>query len=142
MLYLWCTRVDLSAMSGCRKPTCLLPEYKAILLICHSLWDRDTQLGVFRKRIVTAWHWVTTAEQHSHTSALEAYNTCFDLLAGHLHLATRPLIISRRKVPVVPEYCLLMQHRVLSVVAIFDMQLNSCSGVVDSNGCLPLGTVR
>lgn len=82
-------------MSGFREPTCLLPEYKPILLICHSLWDRDAQLRVFQNRIVTAWHWVTTAEQHSHTSALDAYNTRFDLLHGHF--ATRPLIISRRK---------------------------------------------
>ncbi|KAG1763708.1 hypothetical protein EDD22DRAFT_846288 [Suillus occidentalis] len=62
---------------------------------CQELLDRDTQLRAFQNRIVTAWHWVTTAEQHSHTSASEAYNTCFDLLDGHL--ATRPSIISRRK---------------------------------------------
>ncbi|KAG1837231.1 CHAT domain-containing protein [Suillus subalutaceus] len=49
----------------------------------------------FPNRIATAWMWVTTAEQHNHTSALEAYITCFDLLDGHL--ATRSSTISRRK---------------------------------------------
>ncbi|KAG2040976.1 CHAT domain-containing protein [Suillus americanus] len=48
----------------------------------------------FPYRIVTARNWVSAAEQHSHTSVLEAYNTCFDLLEGHL--ATRPSTISRR----------------------------------------------
>jgi tetratricopeptide (TPR) repeat protein len=41
----------------------------------------------FPDRIIIAWNWATAAEQHSHASALEAYNTCFDLLDGHL--ATR-----------------------------------------------------
>ncbi|KAG1773737.1 CHAT domain-containing protein [Suillus placidus] len=49
----------------------------------------------FPERIVTAQNWVTAAEEHSHTSALEAYNTCFDLLDGHL--ATRSSTISRRE---------------------------------------------
>ncbi|KAG1847676.1 CHAT domain-containing protein [Suillus subalutaceus] len=49
----------------------------------------------FPNRITTAQKWVTAAEQHSHTSALEAYNTCFDLLDSHL--ATRSSTISRRK---------------------------------------------
>ncbi|KAG2142395.1 CHAT domain-containing protein [Suillus clintonianus] len=49
----------------------------------------------FPHRIVTARNWVTAAEEHSHTSALEAYNTCFDLLDSHL--ATRSSTISRRE---------------------------------------------
>ncbi|KAG1816836.1 CHAT domain-containing protein [Suillus subaureus] len=40
----------------------------------------------FRERIITAQNWVTAAEQYSHTSAPEAYDTCFDL--GD-YLATR-----------------------------------------------------
>ncbi|KAG2139216.1 CHAT domain-containing protein [Suillus clintonianus] len=49
----------------------------------------------FPNRIATARKWVTTAEQHSHTSALEAYKTCFDLLSSHL--STRSSSISRRE---------------------------------------------
>ncbi|KAG1897197.1 CHAT domain-containing protein [Suillus fuscotomentosus] len=49
----------------------------------------------FPYRIITARDWVATAETHSHTSALEAYNTCFDLLDGHV--ATRSSTISRRE---------------------------------------------
>ncbi|KAG2137508.1 CHAT domain-containing protein [Suillus clintonianus] len=49
----------------------------------------------FPRRIVTARNWVTAAEQHSHTSALEAYNTYFDLLDSHL--ATQSSTISRRE---------------------------------------------
>ncbi|KAG2344812.1 hypothetical protein BDR05DRAFT_1058692 [Suillus weaverae] len=49
----------------------------------------------FPVRIITAWNWVAAAEEHSHTSALEAYNTYFDLLDGHL--ATRSSTISRRE---------------------------------------------
>ncbi|KAG1747334.1 CHAT domain-containing protein [Suillus lakei] len=49
----------------------------------------------FPNRILTARKWVTAAERHSHTSALEAYNTCFDLLEGHL--ATRSSIILRHE---------------------------------------------
>ncbi|KAG2344840.1 TPR-like protein [Suillus weaverae] len=49
----------------------------------------------FPYRIITARNWVTAAEKYSHTSALEAYNTCFDLLDGHL--ATRSSTISRRE---------------------------------------------
>ncbi|KAG1862746.1 hypothetical protein DFJ58DRAFT_869783 [Suillus subalutaceus] len=49
----------------------------------------------FPNRIATAQDWVAIAEQHSHTSALEAYITCFDLLDGHL--ATRSSTISRRE---------------------------------------------
>ncbi|KAG2139385.1 CHAT domain-containing protein [Suillus cothurnatus] len=48
----------------------------------------------FPNRIVTAQDWVAIAEQYSHTSALEAYITCFDLLDDHL--ATRSSTISRR----------------------------------------------
>ncbi|KAG1850572.1 CHAT domain-containing protein [Suillus subalutaceus] len=46
-------------------------------------------------RIITARNWVAAAERYNHTSALEAYNTCFDLLDGHL--ATRSSTISRRE---------------------------------------------
>ncbi|KAG1809682.1 CHAT domain-containing protein [Suillus subaureus] len=49
----------------------------------------------FPRRIMTACNWVVAAEQHSHTSALEAYYTCFDLLDGHL--ATRSSATSRRE---------------------------------------------
>ncbi|KAG1850077.1 CHAT domain-containing protein [Suillus tomentosus] len=49
----------------------------------------------FPYRIRIARRWVAAAETHSHTSALEAYNTCFDLLDGHL--ATRSSTISRRE---------------------------------------------
>ncbi|KAG1886016.1 hypothetical protein F4604DRAFT_1951437 [Suillus subluteus] len=49
----------------------------------------------FPYRIITARNWVAAAERYSHTSALEAYNTCFDLLDGHL--ATRSSTISRRE---------------------------------------------
>ncbi|KAG1830062.1 CHAT domain-containing protein [Suillus subalutaceus] len=49
----------------------------------------------FPNRITTARNWIAIAEQHSHTSTLEAYITCFDLLDGHL--ATRSSIISRRE---------------------------------------------
>ncbi|KAG1895796.1 CHAT domain-containing protein [Suillus fuscotomentosus] len=49
----------------------------------------------FPYRIITAHGWVAAAETHSHTSALEAYHTCFDLLDGHL--ATRLSTISRRE---------------------------------------------
>ncbi|KAG1841217.1 CHAT domain-containing protein [Suillus subalutaceus] len=49
----------------------------------------------FPRRIITAQNWVTAAEQHSHISVLEAYNTCFDLLDAHL--ATRLSTISRRE---------------------------------------------
>ncbi|KAG2099252.1 uncharacterized protein F5147DRAFT_655853 [Suillus discolor] len=49
----------------------------------------------FPYRIRTARRWVAAAETHSHTSALEAYNTYFDLLDGHL--ATRSSTISRRE---------------------------------------------
>ncbi|KAG1773752.1 hypothetical protein EV702DRAFT_1243180 [Suillus placidus] len=41
----------------------------------------------FPARIMTAWSWVSTAEENSHTSALEAYSTFFELLDAHL--ATR-----------------------------------------------------
>ncbi|KAG1851961.1 CHAT domain-containing protein [Suillus subluteus] len=46
-------------------------------------------------RIKTVQSWVTAAEEHNHTSALEAYKTCFDLLDAHL--ATRSSTISRRE---------------------------------------------
>ncbi|KAG1747311.1 CHAT domain-containing protein [Suillus lakei] len=49
----------------------------------------------FPRRIVTARNWVTAAERHSHASALEAYNTCFELLDSHL--TTRSSTISRRE---------------------------------------------
>ncbi|KAG1773712.1 CHAT domain-containing protein [Suillus placidus] len=49
----------------------------------------------FPERIKEAIDWVRQAEEHSHTSALEAYNTCFDLLDGHL--ATRSSTTSRRE---------------------------------------------
>ncbi|KAG1778158.1 hypothetical protein EV702DRAFT_1044841 [Suillus placidus] len=49
----------------------------------------------FPYRIITAWNWVVAVERHSHTSALEAYNTCFDLLDAHL--ATRSSATSRRE---------------------------------------------
>ncbi|KAG2083846.1 CHAT domain-containing protein [Suillus cothurnatus] len=49
----------------------------------------------FPNRIVTARKWVAIAEQYSHTSALEAYIACFDLLDGHL--TTRSSTISRRE---------------------------------------------
>ncbi|KAG1729112.1 CHAT domain-containing protein [Suillus lakei] len=49
----------------------------------------------FPDRIATARNWVIAAERHTHTSALEAYNTCFNLLDGHL--ATRSSTISRRE---------------------------------------------
>ncbi|KAG1817268.1 CHAT domain-containing protein [Suillus subaureus] len=49
----------------------------------------------FPRRIMIACNWVIAAEQHSHTSALEAYYTCFDLLDGHL--ATRSSATSRRE---------------------------------------------
>ncbi|KAG1850111.1 CHAT domain-containing protein [Suillus tomentosus] len=49
----------------------------------------------FPQRIITAYRWTVAAEQHDDGSALEAYNTCFDLLDGHL--ATRSSTISRRE---------------------------------------------
>ncbi|KAG1852509.1 CHAT domain-containing protein [Suillus subluteus] len=49
----------------------------------------------FPSRIITAWNWVAAAEQHSHTSVLEAYNTYFDLLDNHL--ATRSSTTSRQE---------------------------------------------
>ncbi|KAG2144551.1 CHAT domain-containing protein [Suillus clintonianus] len=59
------------------------------------LWLQEAYLHRFPNRIVTARKWVTAAEQHSHTSMLEAYNTCFDLLDSHL--VTRSSTISRRE---------------------------------------------
>ncbi|KAG1785276.1 uncharacterized protein HD556DRAFT_1540161 [Suillus plorans] len=40
---------------------------------------------------VQAYNWTVAAEQHSHTSALDAYNTYFDLLDGHLAIRVRSL---------------------------------------------------
>ncbi|KAG2112683.1 CHAT domain-containing protein [Suillus discolor] len=49
----------------------------------------------FPSRIIIAYNWTVAAEQHGDESALEAYNTCFDLLDRHL--ATRSSTILRRE---------------------------------------------
>ncbi|KAG1824275.1 CHAT domain-containing protein [Suillus variegatus] len=49
----------------------------------------------FPQRIIDAFNWTITAEQHGHGSALEAYSTFFELLDAHL--ATRSSATSRRE---------------------------------------------
>ncbi|KAG1818667.1 CHAT domain-containing protein [Suillus subaureus] len=56
----------------------------------------------FPGRIRAAWHWIVTAEQHSHPSALEAYTSFLDLLDRHL--ATRSSAISRREAAAAFQY--------------------------------------
>ncbi|KIK37191.1 hypothetical protein CY34DRAFT_810585 [Suillus luteus UH-Slu-Lm8-n1] len=49
----------------------------------------------FPCRVESALHWVDTAENYQHHSALEAYQVCLDLFDKHV--MTRSTIISRRK---------------------------------------------
>ncbi|KAG1767990.1 CHAT domain-containing protein [Suillus occidentalis] len=49
----------------------------------------------FPERIIQAYNWTIAAEQHGHTSAMEAYATFFELLDAHL--ATRSSATSRRE---------------------------------------------
>ncbi|KAG0702288.1 hypothetical protein DFH29DRAFT_1069230 [Suillus ampliporus] len=49
----------------------------------------------FPARIIDAYYWTVSAEEHSHISALEAYATFFELLDNHL--ATRSSTTSRRE---------------------------------------------
>ncbi|KAG1781138.1 CHAT domain-containing protein [Suillus placidus] len=49
----------------------------------------------FPRRIIRAYNWAVTVEQHGHESALEAYSTFFELLDAHL--ATRSSATSRRE---------------------------------------------
>ncbi|KAG1869954.1 CHAT domain-containing protein, partial [Suillus subluteus] len=89
--------------------TVLKKAYLSRYRVQHNLADLSLAVENFRLasrhptqgfpcRIKTAQQWVTTAEQHNHASTLEAYNTCFDLLDGHL--ATRSSTISRREAAV------------------------------------------
>ncbi|KAG1823391.1 CHAT domain-containing protein [Suillus subaureus] len=49
----------------------------------------------FPYRVETALHWVHTAENYQHESALEAYQTCLELFDNHV--MTRSSVISRRE---------------------------------------------
>jgi CHAT domain-containing protein/tetratricopeptide (TPR) repeat protein len=49
----------------------------------------------FPHRVQTALNWVAAAESYQHDSALEAYQTCFELFNSHV--MTRSSIISRRE---------------------------------------------
>ncbi|KAG1773739.1 CHAT domain-containing protein [Suillus placidus] len=87
--YMWLQKAYLSRYQILHDPADL-----SLAIENFRLASRHPTQG-FPERIVTAQNWVTAAEEHSHTSALEAYNTCFDLLDGHL--ATRSSTISRRE---------------------------------------------
>ncbi|KAG2147002.1 CHAT domain-containing protein [Suillus cothurnatus] len=79
-------------------------------------------------RILTAWNWIVTAEQHGHSSALEAYTTFFELLDRHL--ATRSSAISRREAaaafhyarsaPVDAGSCSIRQHNLQRAVELVE----------------------
>ncbi|KAG0706480.1 hypothetical protein DFH29DRAFT_872259 [Suillus ampliporus] len=82
----------------------------------------------FPNRIRTAWKWASSAERHSHASALEAYTTCFELLESHL--ATRPSATSRREaaaafrrartLPVDAASCALRHHNLQKAVELVE----------------------
>jgi tetratricopeptide (TPR) repeat protein len=79
-------------------------------------------------RILRAWKWIVAAEQHSHSSALEAYTTFFELLDRHL--ATRSSAISRREAaaafhyarsaPVDAGSCAIRQHNLQKAVKLVE----------------------
>ncbi|KAG2139400.1 CHAT domain-containing protein [Suillus cothurnatus] len=87
--YVWLRAAYLSRYMVQHKPADL-----SLAVDNFRLASRHPTQG-FPYRIITAQEWVTTAEQHNHTSALEAYSTCFELLDGHL--TTRSSTISRRE---------------------------------------------
>ncbi|KAG2122484.1 CHAT domain-containing protein [Suillus clintonianus] len=60
----------------------------------YRLASRHPTQG-FPRRIIRAYNWTVTAEQHGDGSALEAYSTFFELLDAHL--ATRSSTTSRRE---------------------------------------------
>ncbi|KAG1753593.1 CHAT domain-containing protein [Suillus paluster] len=71
------------------------PAYLSLAVENFRLVSRHPTQGFLANRIIQAYNWTVTAEWHSHTSALEAYTTFFELLDGRL--ATRSSTISRRE---------------------------------------------
>jgi CHAT domain-containing protein len=66
----------------------------ALAVLNFRLASRHPTQG-FPSRMKTALHWVDTAENSQHGSALEAYQTCLELFDNHV--VTRPSVISRRE---------------------------------------------
>ncbi|KAG1740410.1 CHAT domain-containing protein [Suillus paluster] len=90
----------------CTSYTWLQEAYLSRYEMQHNSTDLSLAVENFRlasrhptaglpRRIIAAYCWTVTGEQHSHGSALEAYTTFFELLDAHL--ATWSSTTSRRK---------------------------------------------